>query len=146
MKGILAKRNKEWIVSIEEDGLNMYYPLHPDDVKICKQYGDYSLDWEGKQVEYEVVDEFTHPHLYEGVGWGDGIVYAKLMEPSSKTPKIYESPDGGNTIYEREAGNYINRVQRTPKKEPIEASVLQSHIKQYSNDQELGGFIRKTYR
>ena len=29
-------------------------------------------------IEVEVVDEFSNPELYEGVGWGDGEVMPKL--------------------------------------------------------------------
>lgn len=55
-------------------------PLHPDDASICIRYSDYSTDWIGKNVEFEIVDEFTHPELFRGIGWGDGAQFAKLHE------------------------------------------------------------------
>lgn len=84
MKGILTKNDNGWLVKYPKyptsnkifDTVSL--PLHPYDVNICNAYGDYSVDWIGKEVEFEIVDEFTHPKLYEGVGWGDGIKYAKL--------------------------------------------------------------------
>ncbi len=30
----------------------------------------------GLIVCFEILDEFTHPELFENVGWGDGIIYA----------------------------------------------------------------------
>ena len=30
----------------------------------------------GLIVCFDILDEFTHPHLYDNIGWGDGIIYA----------------------------------------------------------------------
>jgi len=38
----------------------------------------------GKDVEFIIVDEFTHPHLYKGIDWGDGIKYAKIVKEYSE--------------------------------------------------------------
>jgi len=85
MKGILSKTNRGWVVKIlvkENNDSRVrvidQYPVSPEDLKTIKQYGDYSVDWDGKEVEYEIIDEFTHPQYYESVGWGDGVKYAKL--------------------------------------------------------------------
>ena len=55
MKGKLCKTDNVWyVMGVEEGDWNTYYPLHPEDVKICHTYGDYSLDWEDKEVEFEI--------------------------------------------------------------------------------------------
>lgn len=112
MKGKLSKKEGNWYVLEIKQGT--HYLLYPDDVKQIEEDAKVFDNIEARiavypDVEFEVIDEFTHPHLYENVGWGDGIIYAKLLHKGSKTPKIYESPDGGKTIYEREVGNYDNR-------------------------------------
>ena len=38
-------------------------------------------------------------------------INSELKEDDSKTPKVYESPDGGKTVYQREEGDYNNRVK-----------------------------------
>lgn len=83
MKGTLTKINDNWVVEYPKHASNKIYetatlPLHPEDVKTCNDYGDYYVDWIGKEVKFEIVDEFTDPELYKNVGWGDGIKYAKL--------------------------------------------------------------------
>jgi hypothetical protein len=110
MKGELIKLAKGWTVlhKIYDEGINfgVDYPLHPDD---AAKFEPATLGSFG-EVEYEIIDEFTHPELYQGVGWGDGIQYAKLIQ-KEHTPKIYESPDGGETIYERTAGDYTKKLK-----------------------------------
>ena len=32
-----------------------------------------------------------------------------FTKPVENKPKIYESPDGGKTIYERDSGNYVQK-------------------------------------
>lgn len=49
------------------EGWETFYPLHPYDIAI-----------DGMEVGFELVDEFTHPHLFGGIGWGDGKNYAKI--------------------------------------------------------------------
>ena len=62
MKGILKKTEAGWFVWHQEksDEIASHfksYVLHPDDAKICNQYGDYSMDWINKEVEFETIDE-----------------------------------------------------------------------------------------
>ena len=47
--------------------------LHPDDAMYC-----FPSDI-GKEILFETIDEFTHPELFRGVGWGDGTEMAKLV-------------------------------------------------------------------
>lgn len=79
MKGILKETKEGWFVEcrIEERtpiGHKSWWetlPLYPDSIT--------DNLFLGKEVEFEITDEFTHPELYRGVGWGDGIKYAKLI-------------------------------------------------------------------
>lgn len=50
------------------EGWETFYPLHP-----------YNIAVEGMEVDFELVDEFTHPHLFSGVGWGDGSAHANII-------------------------------------------------------------------
>jgi hypothetical protein len=85
MKGTLHKLSKGWTIWYNEDpiGGNISFvdslPIYPHDLDsdIIRWAENGSL--ENKEVEFEITDEFTHPELYRGVGWGDGIKYAKLI-------------------------------------------------------------------
>lgn len=64
MKGILKKTVAGWFVW-QSDKITSHfrsYPLHPNDAKICNQYGDYSMDWIDKEVEFEIVKEYVDKH------------------------------------------------------------------------------------
>lgn len=84
MKGTLHKINSQWIISYQEEVMprvtrNLDLPLYPGDVKTLNDYGDYSTSWEdGLAVQFEIIDEFTHQKLYEGLEWGIGK-FAKLL-------------------------------------------------------------------
>lgn len=76
MKGILKETKEGWkvwyVVMVDEaDSTYETVPLYPNTPSINLFFG--------KEVEFEITDEFTHPELYRGVGWGDGIKYAKLI-------------------------------------------------------------------
>lgn len=77
MKGTLIKNQSGWVVFYEvadlEQGIvwEKQLPLYPDtDSENLKN---------GEEIEFEVTCEFTHPKLYDGIGWGDGTLYAKLL-------------------------------------------------------------------
>jgi hypothetical protein len=152
MKGKLSKKDNNWyVMQVQEGDWETHYLLYPDDVKQIEADAKVFDNIEARiaaypDVEFEVIDEFTHPHLYENVGWGDGIIYARLLHTGSKTPSIYESPDKGVTVYERKAGDYTSRVKHMSEKVPADLKTIQSYIKQYPNDQDLGEQIRKAYR
>jgi hypothetical protein len=84
MKGTLKKIEGKWIISYQEKVMsrvtrNLDIPLYPGDVEVLNTYGDYSASWEdGLTVQYEIIDEFTHPRLYENIEWGVGK-YGKLL-------------------------------------------------------------------
>jgi hypothetical protein len=84
MKGTLKKVNDQWLICYQEEIMsnvlkNIELPLYPGDVKTLNDYGDYSTSWEdGLAVQFEVIDEYTHQKLYEGLEWGAGK-FAKLL-------------------------------------------------------------------
>jgi len=76
MKGILHKTEQGWVVRwTREDPRDPLseLQLHPEDAIVCNNYGDYSIDWDGKEVEFDwcvIVDHDT----------GKGEQYAKLID------------------------------------------------------------------
>jgi hypothetical protein len=68
MKGSIELRNNKFCV-IPFDEPNECYTIY-------NQTQDYMI---GDEVEFEIIDEFTHPQYYLNVGWGDGIKMAKLL-------------------------------------------------------------------
>jgi hypothetical protein len=77
MKGKVFKKNDG--LSIRYDDITNIVPLEFQTKEIPLYFDEYYpqslIDTE---VEFVIVDEFTHPHLFKGVEWGDGIKYAKL--------------------------------------------------------------------
>lgn len=78
MNGTLHYADKKWFVRYStldpEDASaawNEELPIRPESLIVFRCVT-------GREVKFDIVDEFTHPHLYEGVGWGDGIRYARL--------------------------------------------------------------------
>lgn len=78
MKGILKKTVAGWFIWHQEksDEIAAHfksYVLHPDDAKICNQYGDYSVGWINTEVEFEIV------HTWENGEVGvNGLTYATI--------------------------------------------------------------------
>ena len=68
--GIFIQSEEE--LQVESGGIR--YPICDFDLK--------RLEWypvlPGDTVEFELVDEFSHPELFTQVGWGDGVTCAKL--------------------------------------------------------------------
>lgn len=75
MKGTLFKNKNNWEVFYEVADLQQgivwekQLPLHPKFESDNLKNDD--------EIDFEITDEFTHPELYEHIGWGDGISYAK---------------------------------------------------------------------
>lgn len=96
MKGILKETKEGWVVWYvvtinETTSIKETLPLYP----ITPSFNLFF----GKEVEFEITDEFTHPELYRGVGWGDGIKYAKLIN-FDLWDEIFESyPETVNGSY-----------------------------------------------
>lgn len=81
MIGKLIKRENKWVVQykmdsdlIATDGGEI--PIHPEYAK------SYFLDEEdvGKEVEFEMIDEFIEPELYQNIPIYEGQIYAKLKK------------------------------------------------------------------
>lgn len=69
MKGQLYKTEiNQWFINYNGEKL----PLHP---KSNPNFYD-----EGSEVNFIIVDEFTHPDLFKDVAWGDGTRSALLNE------------------------------------------------------------------
>ena len=83
MKGKLVLTTNGWYIwcqpYLPEDTKFTLLSLHPDDIKTINQYGDYSVDWDGKEVDFNIIDEFSHPGLYKLIAWGEDDIYAKLI-------------------------------------------------------------------
>ena len=88
MKGTLTKTEKGWVVnynySVNKNDWQTL-SLHSDDVKILNNYGDYSVDWDGKEVEFELVTEWETGEV--GV---NGLTYAKLINHPVDTNKMID--------------------------------------------------------
>jgi hypothetical protein len=68
--GIFVEIDDELV--IQRLGVN--YPIYDRDLDRIKTYAILP----GDSVEFELIDEFTHPEFFEHVGWGDGVTCAKL--------------------------------------------------------------------
>ena len=87
MKGTLKKVNNQWFIYYQEEIMsnvlkNIELPLYPKDIESLNEFedkfGDGSPVFDGLVVQFEIIDEFTHQKLYEGLGWGVGK-FAKLL-------------------------------------------------------------------
>ena len=90
MKGILNKTEQGWFVSRwRGDGIKEVWNLHPTDVSTCIQYTDYSEDWLGKEVEFEII------HVWDNGEVGiNGLSYAKLTNHIGETNKMIDDRKG----------------------------------------------------
>jgi hypothetical protein len=72
MKGIIVKTKDECVIEYETGTvpLQVSLPIHPDDIATVES---------GQQVQFIIVDEFTHPELFYNVGWGDGTTCGKII-------------------------------------------------------------------
>ena len=71
MKGKLIELKGKWIIFCGQFWGN-YIELFPNT--------DTSNLFSGQDVDFKVVDEFTHPELYEGVPLYEGTKYAILKK------------------------------------------------------------------
>lgn len=53
MTGKLLHSENGWFIRTSDKGID--FPLHPEESKICDMYGDYSIDWIGKLVEFKLI-------------------------------------------------------------------------------------------
>lgn len=89
--GKLIKHNNVWSVvynarkpNTEVEWYETITPLHPDDQKEFREmeivFDNLESRATNQPVTFELIDEFTHPHLFESVGWGDGSTCAKIIK------------------------------------------------------------------
>ena len=75
MIGILSNNGKEWVVSYSDFRVRVVPLYHKDVEKI----GIMFQPTHTQEVDFEIVDEFSHEHLFYNVGWGEGPPCAKLI-------------------------------------------------------------------
>lgn len=88
MKGTLKKQDGKWLVCYQEEVMPrvtkaLELPLYPGDIDTLKdfeayRFGDGSKIFDQLAIQFEIIDEFTHPQLYNGLEWGSGKM-AKLL-------------------------------------------------------------------
>ena len=92
MKGKLYRKTEGWMVFYVEK--NSAYtsasyqkslPLHPENESIFITYTDYSVDWDGKEVDFKIVNE-----SWDGY---KGCTYAKLTNQVPDVRKMVEDDD-----------------------------------------------------
>jgi hypothetical protein len=75
MIGTLLKTESGWHVKrIEEGEWETYYPIYSNNIRQTHK----DLLVLGKKVVFEIIDEFTHPQLFEDVAWGESKKHAYL--------------------------------------------------------------------
>ena len=73
IKGKLVRKDNEWVVIYETEIGEHYLPLyHKSQVS--------NLTEDNTEVHFEIVDEFTHPWLFEDIGFMCGVECAKLIQ------------------------------------------------------------------
>lgn len=91
LTGKLLKHNGIWCViftdrkpNTEVEWYERVIPLHPDDQKEFSEmeivFDNLESRATNQPVTIELIDEFTHPHMFENVGWGDGSTCAKIIK------------------------------------------------------------------
>lgn len=80
MEGILRKLNTGLHIGtiLDDEIWTNYLPLVPSQVEKLQSSISTLVANEGKIVEYEVIDDYTHPELYKSVPWCDGQKYARI--------------------------------------------------------------------
>ena len=75
MTGILSNNGKEWVVSYSDFRVRVVPLYHKDVEKIDIMFQPTHT----QEVDFEIVDEFSHEHLFYNVSWGEGQPCAKLI-------------------------------------------------------------------
>lgn len=85
-------------------------PLHPEINLIPTPFNNYG---EGCEVNFVIVDEFTHPNLFLNTGWGDGPACAWLTtkeETLENDVLITIKELGKNTPNDMDFGKKVRRL------------------------------------
>jgi hypothetical protein len=76
-KGNLVRKDNEWVVRYQTENGEKELPLyHKDNGYLNALY----LTEDNTEVHFEIVDEFTHPRLFEDVDFMSGVESAKLID------------------------------------------------------------------
>lgn len=80
LKGKLFKEKDSgvWMIRYVDSNVNLMVRELPVYRENLTESQKWSMDV-GMEIEFEIIDEFTHPKLYENVGLFDGITMAKLI-------------------------------------------------------------------
>lgn len=78
MRGQVHKIHGELMIVSENPFQLKPLPIFYKDLERIRS-GRLTLN-EGDVIEFETVDEFTHPKLFQEVGWGEGPACAKIIE------------------------------------------------------------------
>jgi hypothetical protein len=74
--GTLVRSERGWRVRYEKKILDF---TKWREIPVYKEETLDLLSLEGKEVQFEEIDEFTHPHLFFDIPWGDGISCARIV-------------------------------------------------------------------
>jgi hypothetical protein len=113
MKGTLTKAEKGWVVnynySVNKNDWQTL-SLHSDDVKILNNYGDYSVDWDGIEVEFEMVTRWEY----------DRTTYAKLIHHPVDTNEMIDHIGEVNEMVNHvpDVGKMVEDVEKLAEKYP----------------------------
>jgi hypothetical protein len=108
MIGHLYKtETNKWFINSE----NKVIPLHPE-IIIDGKYED------GTEVEFMIVDEFTHPDLFHTISWGEGTVCAWVIEQEEKPYKNFlkklfglEKENPNDMDFGNKVRNLLNKIK-----------------------------------
>jgi len=87
MTGTLVYKDNKWFVKASIENVywsgdimthHKYFPVYSGSLS-DPQLSSPMFWTEGRGVTFEIVDEFTHPQLFENVGWGDGANQARII-------------------------------------------------------------------
>lgn len=74
MEGLLNHDGKKWSVKFFDRGEKVL-PLYFKDNDMVESVFEHDVE---QIVEFDIIDEFSHPRLFEGIPWGSGDYCAKL--------------------------------------------------------------------
>jgi hypothetical protein len=108
MIGRLYKtETNKWFINSE----NKVIPLHPE-IIIDGKYED------GTEVEFMIVDEFTHPDFFQTISWGEGTVCAWVIEQEEKPYKNFlkklfglEKENPNDMDFGNKVRNLLNKIK-----------------------------------
>ena len=104
MEGRLYKTEiGKWFINHE----SKIIPLHPE-INLTptpiNNYGD------GCDVYFIIVDEFTHPYLFENISWGDGTTCAWLITDNSEDALKSIKELGKKTPNDMDFGSKVRKL------------------------------------